>query len=299
MDAALQSRQALKLSLRGALDGNQFELFYQPIVCLHTGRVRQLEALLRWRHPDRGSVSPQEFVAVAEDTGLIVPIGDWVLKEACRQTTAWPDDLGVSVNLSPVQFRGGRLNDTVASALADAGLAPSRLELEVTESLMLRDEEANLATVRRLRATGVQVSIDDFGAGYSSLGKLRSFPFDRMKIDRSFIGEIPGEASSKSIVAAIIGLGRSLGIPVTAEGVEKVEQLRALQALGCEEAQGYLFGVPVPAPQVPSLMAHLQRHPCSPPRPTRQRGQRKRPARGAPAPHELRRAAATPRSDLS
>lgn len=256
-DAPLRRRQSLRLSLRGALERGEFELLYQPLVCLRSGRVRHLEALLRWHHPERGCVPPGEFIGIAEDTGLIRQIGDWVLREACMEAARWPAEVGLAVNLSPVQFRDGGLVRAVADALAASGLEAHRLELEVTETILLRDEAANLATLRGLRELGVQVAMDDFGTGYSSLGYLRSFAFDKLKIDRSFVAGLPDGAGDGAILRAILALGRGLGIAVTAEGVETWRQCDMLRREGCDEAQGFLFSEPVAAAEIPALLRRL------------------------------------------
>lgn len=256
-DALLRARELLRFSLRGALERGEFELLYQPLVCLRTGRVRRLEALLRWHHPERGRISPDEFIGIAEDTDLIRQIGDWVLRRACEEAAGWPEEVGLAVNLSPVQFRDGGLLPAVAEALATSGLQPGRLELEVTETVLLRNEEANLATLRGLRGLGVQVAMDDFGTGYSSLGYLRSFAFDRLKIDRSFVAGLLDGAGDSAIVRAILALGRGLGMGVTAEGVETWRQCEMLRREGCDEAQGFLFSRPVAAAEVPALLCRL------------------------------------------
>lgn len=256
-DALLRERESLRFSLRGALERGEFELLYQPLVCLRSGRVRRLEALLRWQHPERGCISPDEFIGIAEDTGLIRQIGDWVLRQACEEAAGWPEEVGLAVNLSPVQFRDGGLVPAVAEALATSGLKAGRLELEVTETVLLRNEEANLATLRGLRDLGVQVAMDDFGTGYSSLGYLRSFAFDKLKIDRSFVAGLPDGAGDSAILRAILALGRGLGMTVTAEGVETWRQCEMLRREGCDEAQGYLFSRPVAATEVPALLQRL------------------------------------------
>ena len=255
MDEAMQVRRALEIDLRRALALRELELHYQPLYNLSPGRIAGFEALLRWRHPDRGMVSPADFVPLAEETGLIIPIGDWVLRTACREAARWPSGLSVAVNLSPVQFRGGRLVETVEAALAASGLAAGRLELEITEGVLMVDNEATLGTLRRLRELGVRIVMDDFGTGYSSLSYLRAFPFDKVKIDRSFVRELASDRDSASIVRAIVALGRSLGIATTAEGVETPEQIRQIHAEGCTQVQGFIISRPVPADEVLSLVA--------------------------------------------
>jgi diguanylate cyclase (GGDEF)-like protein len=247
MDARVQVRRALELDLRDALANDAFALDYQPILELRSGRVVGFEALIRWNHPVRGLINPADFVPIAEDTGLIVSIGKWVLRRACLEAAGWPDDIGVSVNLSAIQFRGGQLLGAVEAALSEAGLAPSRLELEITESVLLHNSDDRLATLHRLRALGVRVALDDFGTGYSSLSYLRSFPFDKLKIDRCFIGDLVSNRESKVIVSTIIGLAVGLGMTVTAEGVELAEQVAILREKGCAQVQGDLFSPPLGA----------------------------------------------------
>jgi predicted signal transduction protein with EAL and GGDEF domain len=220
MDARVQGRRALEFDLRDALANSAFELAYQPVLQTRTCKVLGFEALIRWNHPVRGTISPAEFIPIAEDTGLIVSIGKWVLRNACMAATAWPGHIGVAVNLSAVQFRGGHLLDAVEAALAESGLAPSRLELEITESVLLQKSDDRLAMLHRLRALGVRIALDDFGTGYSSLSYLRSIPFDKIKIDRSFIGDLATNRESRVIVRTIINLAIGLGMTVTAEGVE-------------------------------------------------------------------------------
>ncbi len=244
MDAAIQKRRSIEAGLRLALVRNELRLVYQPLVGLKENRITCLEALLRW-DSERGTVSPAEFIPIAEETGLIVQIGEWVLREACRQATQWPEHVRVAVNLSPVQFKNKRLYDTVETALRETGLKPTRLELEITESLLLADNEPTLKTLHKLRALGVRISMDDFGTGYSSLSYLRSFPFDKIKIDRSFMRDLKSKGDSLAIIKAVIGLGHSLGMSTTAEGIETEEQLAAVREQGCNEVQGFLFSPPL------------------------------------------------------
>jgi diguanylate cyclase (GGDEF)-like protein/PAS domain S-box-containing protein len=246
MDARLQRRKALERELRLALSRDQLALYYQPKVSLRTGEVAGTEALVRWLHPERGLVPPAEFIGVAEETGLILQLGDWVLRTACRQAAVWPD-LEVSVNISPAQFRQSDLVQTVRAALEDSGLAPHRLELEVTESVLIQQPDAAARLLDELKGLGVRVAMDDFGTGYSSLSYLQRFHFDKIKVDRSFIGAIGKEPTAKAIVRAVINLADSLGMLTCAEGVETDEQLSALRREGCSEVQGYLFGRPMPA----------------------------------------------------
>ena len=259
MDAAIQKRRSIEAGLRLALPRNELRLLFQPLIGLKENRVTCLEALLRWDSPDRGTISPTEFIPVAEETGLIVSIGEWVLGEACRTAMTWPVDVRVAVNLSPVQFKNKQLYETVEAVLQETGLDPKRLELEITESLLLADNEPTLKTLHRLRALGVRISMDDFGTGYSSLSYLRSFPFDKIKIDRSFMRDLKSRGDSLAIVKAVIGLGHSLGMSTTAEGIETEEQLAAVREQGCNEVQGFLFSPPISASSVAELLAAQHR----------------------------------------
>jgi diguanylate cyclase (GGDEF)-like protein len=254
MDALVQRRRELEIALRQALAAHEFRLVFQPLINLEEGKICAVEALLRWDHPERGSIPPAEFIPVAEESGLIVSIGEWVLHEACLAAAKWPDDVNVAVNLSTVQFRHRSLLDQVKSALRTSGVAPRRLELEVTESLLLADSEATLAILHELRGLGVRISMDDFGTGYSSLSYLRSFPFDKIKIDRSFVNDLSAAADSRAIVNAVIGLGHSLGMSTTAEGIETEAQLELVRAQGCTEVQGFLFSPPLPATALDKLL---------------------------------------------
>ncbi len=254
MDARMQARRLLEIDLRKALADSEFEVFFQPIVQLDPQEIIGFEALLRWRHPQRGIVEPAAFIPLAEETGLIAPIGEWVLRQACAEAVKWPEHFHIAVNLSPVQFKNRTLVQTVIAALAASGLAPQRLELEITESVLLQDEESTLATLHALREFGVRIAMDDFGTGYSSLGYLRSFPFDKIKIDQSFIKEVGSRSDSLAIVRAVTGLGTSLGIATTAEGVENLEQLERVKLEGCNEGQGFLFSPPVEAKELPALI---------------------------------------------
>jgi diguanylate cyclase (GGDEF)-like protein/PAS domain S-box-containing protein len=254
MDAKAQARRVLELELRAALERGEFEVHYQPILNLNAGQIVGFEALVRWRHPLRGLVAPAGFIALAEETGLIVPIGNLVLKTACRDAMRWPENISVAVNLSPVQFRDRKMVESVLSALSASGLAANRLELEITETVLLQDSAATLATLHRLRDAGIRIAMDDFGTGYSSLSYLRSFPFDKIKIDRSFVHELASRNDSMAIVRAVTSLGKSLGVATTAEGVETDEQLTLVRSEGCNLAQGYLFSAPVPAAEVEHLL---------------------------------------------
>jgi len=255
MDQQAQKRRDLERDLRHAFANGEFELHYQPLVDIAADKISGFESLLRWRHPDKGMISPAEFVPVAEDIGLIVQLGEWVLREACSEAMKWPAEIKIAVNLSPVQFRSRNLVQAVVSALAHSGLSPRRLELEITESVFLAETEANLAILHQLRELGVSISMDDFGTGYSSLSYLRSFPFDKIKIDRSFVKDLARRSDCLAIVRAISGLGRSLNITTTAEGVETEDQLDWLRAEGCNEVQGFLFSAARPASEIETLLA--------------------------------------------
>jgi EAL domain-containing protein (putative c-di-GMP-specific phosphodiesterase class I) len=244
MDARMKTRRTLELALRMALINGEFELHYQPLVNLDDRKITCCEALIRWRHPERGLIPPVEFIPIAEEIGLIVPLGEWVLRQACADAMQWPADIKVAVNLSPIQVMNQNLVTVVVGALAAAGLPASRLEVEITESVLMQNSEATLATLHRLRELGVKISMDDFGTGYSSLSYLRSFPFDKIKIDRCFISGLATGDDSVAIVMAIAGLAKHLGIATTAEGVETKQQLQQVKALGCSEMQGFLFSPP-------------------------------------------------------
>ncbi|MBB1092013.1 EAL domain-containing protein [Rhodopseudomonas palustris] len=259
MDRQAQIRRDMELDMRHAFARGEFELHYQPLIDLAEDRISGFESLLRWRHIERGMISPADFIPIAEDIGLIVGLGEWVLRQACIEAARWPDDIKLAVNLSPVQFRSRNLVQVVISALAQSGLAPRRLELEITESLFLADSEANLATLHQLRSLGVRISMDDFGTGYSSLSYLRSFPFDKIKIDRSFVTDLTERPDCLAIVRAISGLGRSLNITTLAEGVETIDQLQALRGEGCHEVQGFLFSPARPACEIDGLLMKFGR----------------------------------------
>jgi diguanylate cyclase (GGDEF)-like protein len=257
MDAIVQVRRALERDMRTALAQDGFKLFYQPLVNLQTKKVTAFEALMRWNHPERGMVPPSEFIPVAEEIGLIVQLGEWALRQACGDAMGWPDYISVSVNLSPLQFAKGSLVATVMNALASSGLPASRLELEITESVLLEKSERNIGILNQLRDLGVRISMDDFGTGYSSIGYLRSFQFDKIKIDQSFVRDLLVDKGSLAIVRAIAGLGVSFGMTTTAEGVETEEQMRCLNLEGCIEVQGYLYSKPVPADEINELLETL------------------------------------------
>jgi diguanylate cyclase (GGDEF)-like protein len=258
MDARLQARRKLEMEVRKAVTQNEFEVYYQPIVDLKDNQVTAFEALVRWNHPERGLVMPDEFISVAEKLGLIGPIGEWVLHQACADAAAWPRDIRVAVNLSPLQFRK-TLVPSVVQSLASAGLCASRLELEITESVVLQNNEATMSMLRQLHEIGVRISMDDFGTGYSSLSYLHSFPFDKIKIDRLFVSDLDANSDCAAIVRAVAGLGKTLGMKTTAEGVETRQQLDWLRSEGCTEVQGYLFSRPQPARNLAILISDIDR----------------------------------------
>jgi diguanylate cyclase (GGDEF)-like protein len=254
MEARVKALRTLELDLRHAIANGGFELHYQPLVSLVDNRVTGCEALLRWRHPSRGMISPAEFIPVAEETGLINQLGEWVLTTACAEAATWPDDVRVAINVSPIQFRGQALALKVAAALAASGLPAHRLELEITEAVLIRDDEAALAMLHQLRALGVRIALDDFGTGYSSLGYLQRFPFDKIKIDRCFIKDVAESDGSASIVQAVVNIAAARHMTTTAEGVETQAQLDMLRKLGCTEMQGYFFSPAKPAAEVMHLL---------------------------------------------
>jgi len=250
MNARMQARGVLEQDLHSALANGELELFYQPVVSLQTNEIVSCEALLRWHHPERGIISPSEFIPVAEEMGLIIPIGEWVLRTACAEAATWPDHIQVAVNVSSIQLANQNLVSVVIGAIASAGIKPNRLELELTESILIKNTFATQATLKSLHEFGVQFAMDDFGTGYSSLGYLLSFPFNKIKIDRSFIAGLPDKKESYAIVGAIAGLARNLGMRVTAEGVETAQQVEQVRILGCTEMQGYFFSQPRPAEEI-------------------------------------------------
>jgi diguanylate cyclase (GGDEF)-like protein len=253
MDEHMQTRRAMEQDLRKALPAGEFELHYQPVVKLQTGEISGFEALIRWNHPQRGMIAPVTFIPLAEDTGFIVPLGEWVIRQACLTAAKWPEHLHVAVNISAAQFRSAGLMQVIVNALAAANLKPTRLEIEITETVLLREREATLAILHQLRALGVRVAMDDFGTGYSSLTYLQCFPFDKIKIDRSFVKDITDNAGSLNIVRAVAALANGMGMTATAEGVETAAQLEKITAEGCTEMQGYLFSRPLPAPDIERL----------------------------------------------
>ena len=255
LDAKAQSRRKIEVELRDAIQNDVLRPYYQPLIDLQGGRITGFEALVRWPHAERGMVSPAEFIPVAEDTGLINPLGGLMLRRACLDAAAWPDDVRVAVNLSPLQFRSGNLLSVVTDALKHSGLPPRRLELEITETLLLEKSAQVLATLHALRALGVRISMDDFGTGYSSLSYLRSFPFDKIKIDQSFVRDLGANREAQAIIRSIVSLGKGLGVTITAEGVETEAELSCLRAEGCHEGQGFLFSKARPNAEIIGLLA--------------------------------------------
>ncbi|MFT4076922.1 MAG: EAL domain-containing protein [Asticcacaulis sp.] len=258
MDNEVRARRALEHDLRHAILRSQLSIAYQPLVATATGQISGYEALLRWNHPDLGQILPERFIPIAEESGTIVALGEWVLTEACEAAAHWSDDLIVAVNVSTVQFQVPNLVDVVDSVLKQTGLSPGRLEIEITESVLIRDKRGALETLKRLKALGVRIVMDDFGTGYSSLSNLQSFPFDKLKIDRSFVSALEADGAARSIVRAIVGLGRSLKLPVVAEGVETEAQRRMVHEEGCPQAQGFLFGEPG-RPPMPAVILQVSR----------------------------------------
>lgn len=256
LNERMQRRRRFEADLRNALANDQLDLHFQPVFDLQTGTIIGAEALLRWNHPERGTVRPSEFIPLAEQCGLIEQIGAWVLRKACLEAAKWPSQVAVAVNLSPLQFDSPDLAQTVASALESSGLSPARLELEITESVLLRDSPVNTALLDKLSDLGVSIALDDFGSGYSSLSYLHRFSFDRLKIDHSFIRDIGRNPGSLKIVRAIVMLAHSLGLQVTAEGIETDEQLAAVRGEGCDAVQGYYTGVPVPMAEFTERLRH-------------------------------------------
>ncbi len=247
MDARMAARRQTEIDMRQALARREFQLYYQPQLNLENNQLVGCEALIRWLHPQRGAIPPADFIPLAEELGLIVPIGEWVIRQACRDAVNWPLPLTVAVNVSPIQFKSDRLAETIVSALASSGLPARRLEVEITEGVLLRENQRTLATLHHLRDLGVRVSMDDFGTGYSSLSYLRSFPFDKIKIDRSFVRDMARKPDGDAIIRAISGLGKSLGMTTVAEGVETAEQMERIRAEGCTDVQGYLISKPLPS----------------------------------------------------
>jgi diguanylate cyclase (GGDEF)-like protein/PAS domain S-box-containing protein len=253
MDEQMQARRIMEQDLRKALPAGEFELYYQPVVNLESNEISGFEALLRWNRPEHGQVPPSTFIPLAEEIGFIVPLGEWVIREACLAAARWPEHLNVAVNISAAQFRGSSLLPVIVNALAASGLHPARLEIEITETVLLHDREATIAVLHQLRSLGIRIAMDDFGTGYSSLTYLQSFPFDKIKIDRSFVKDITENAGSLYIVRAVAALANGMGMAATAEGVETKEQLDKIAAVGCTEMQGYLFSRPLPVAEIERL----------------------------------------------
>jgi EAL domain-containing protein (putative c-di-GMP-specific phosphodiesterase class I) len=258
MTELVMQRMALESALRLALERDEFSLAYQPQIDAVTGRIHSVEALIRWRRPAHGMVPPLEFIPAAEQSGLIVPIGQWVLRTACLDAARWQREgyrLRVAVNLSPLQFKDPNLVQGVLDTLAQTGLAPDLLELELTESVVMADTAATMATLNLFRECGVRIALDDFGTGYSSLGYLKRMPLGNLKVDQSFVMGLPDDLESYAIVRAILAMAKSLGLSVTAEGVETMEQARVLRGMACDSLQGYFFSKPVPAAEIPALLS--------------------------------------------
>jgi diguanylate cyclase (GGDEF)-like protein len=250
MDLQMQTRRIMEQDLRRALPAGEFELHYQPVVNLASKEISGFEALIRWNHPTKGMISPATFIPLAEEIGFIVPMGEWVIRQACATAAQWPEHLHVAVNISAIQFRSPGLMQVIVGALGASGLSPTRLEIEITESVLLHNKEATLAVLHQLRSLGIRIAMDDFGTGYSSLTYLQSFPFDKIKIDRSFVKNITENSSSLNIVRAVAALANGMGMTATAEGVETAEQLQSIASEGCTEMQGFLFSKPLPAAEI-------------------------------------------------
>jgi diguanylate cyclase (GGDEF)-like protein len=264
MDLQMQTRRIMEQDLRKALPAGEFELYYQPLVNLARNEISGFEALIRWNHPKQGMVAPDVFIPLAEEIGFIVPLGEWVIRQACATAAQWPGDIRVAVNISAVQFRNPGLMQVIVGALAASGLPPTRLEIEITETVLLQDKEATLAILHQLRTLGIRIAMDDFGTGYSSLTYLQCFPFDKIKIDRSFVTDITENTSSLNIVRAVAALANGLGMTATAEGVETREQLDRIASEGCTEMQGFLFSRPLPAHQIERLFLSGHEAPKAP-----------------------------------
>ena len=255
MHDAVQERRNIELDLRAALKRNEFVLHYQPLIDIENDETIGYEALLRWNHAEKGVIMPDNFIPVAEETGMIVPLGEWVVRSALSELANWPEHLSVAVNLSPAQMRSPNLMATIINALAATGVAPHRLELEITESVLMNDNQANVELLHKIRSLGVRIALDDFGTGYSSLNYLRSFPFDKIKIDSCFVDEVDSREDCRAIVRAVTSLANSLGMITTAEGVERRDQLDQLKLEGCVQVQGYLFSEAIPATEISGRIA--------------------------------------------
>jgi EAL domain-containing protein (putative c-di-GMP-specific phosphodiesterase class I) len=250
MDSDAVFRAELEADLRTALANDAMDVYFQPLVNTRTRQTTGYETLLRWRRPGHGLVSPTVFISCAEETGLIVPLGEWVIRRAIHEAAHWRDEVSVAINLSPAQMKNPSLISAVVSALASAQLDPARLEIEITESVLMQESDHNLRTLHALKDLGVRIALDDFGTGYSSLSYLRAFPFDKIKIDQSFVRDIDQSHDNQAIVRAVISLARDLGMQVTAEGVETEQQAAILSGLGCTNVQGYLYSHPVPSEEI-------------------------------------------------
>ncbi|OIQ63563.1 phytochrome-like protein cph2 [mine drainage metagenome] len=253
MDLQMQTRRIMEQDLRKALPAGEFELYYQPVLNLASNEISGFEALIRWNHPKQGLIAPGTFIPLAEEIGFIVPMGEWVIRQACATAARWPEDIHVAVNISAAQFRSPGLMQVIVGALATSGLQPTRLEIEITETVLLHNREATLAVLHQLRELGIRIAMDDFGTGHSSLAYLQRFPFDTIKIDRSFVKDITENTGSLNIVRAVAALARDMGLTATAEGVETSEQLERVTSEGCTEMQGFLFSRPLPAHEIERL----------------------------------------------
>jgi len=259
MEAQVRARRELESDLRRAIEEGEFQMYYQPIMDVNRNEIVTFEALIRWFHPERGMIPPDSFIPLAEQTGLIVPLGEWVLRTACREATRWDDHTRVAVNLSTVQLLDNRLVEIVVDALHETGLSPERLELEITETALLTENDLTIGMLHQFREIGIQISLDDFGSGYSSINYLRRFPFDKIKIDRSFVSGADHDEESMALVRMIASLGATLGVKTTAEGVETAGELESIRDAGCTEIQGYWLSRPIPANEIPTLMKNLSR----------------------------------------
>src|SRR5260221_11944122 len=253
MNLQMQTRRVMEQDLRRALPAGEFELYYQPVVNLASSEISGFEALIRWNHPVKGKIAPASFIPLAEEIGFIGPLGEWVLRQGCVTAAEWPEHPHVAVNISAAQFRSPGLMQVIVGALAASRLSPTRLEIEITETVLLQNKETTLAALHQLRALGIRIAMDDFGTGYSSLTYLQCFPFDKIKIDRSFVKDITENTGSLNIVRAVAALANGMGMTATAEGVETSEQLDKITSEGCTEMQGYLFSKPLPAAEIERL----------------------------------------------
>jgi EAL domain-containing protein (putative c-di-GMP-specific phosphodiesterase class I) len=265
MDESVRERRILAQQLKHAIEHDELEVHYQAQASVATGEIVGFEALARWNHPTRGYISPTQFISIAEETDLILLLGEWVLRRVCREAAKWTKPYMVAVNLSPIQFKLTNLPDLVHSILIETGMPPSRLELEITESALIEDLQRTLDMLRRIKALGVAIAMDDFGTGYSSLSTLQAFPFDKLKIDKSFVEKIESRQQASVIVTAVLGLGKSLAIPVLAEGVENEAQVSFLSSENCDQAQGYYFGRPVPLSDIKHMVYGPEGEPAPPP----------------------------------